>query len=195
MKKCSKCGEDRPVDSFAFKNKALNKRHAHCKMCMRAATRKSRGTSVKKRRCRECSALKFPNDFPWKKVGERRQTICKKCQRWYSKSRYDKLTPEQKRKLIARSKKRKAEVIAENRQRLVRHFADHPCVDCGENDIILLECDHVSGKKDRGVGTMISKGLCWDRIKRELDKCVTRCVRCHRKKTAAEFGWWTAYVS
>jgi len=32
-KRCSKCGDDKPVDSFPFKNRAKNKRHSYCHGC------------------------------------------------------------------------------------------------------------------------------------------------------------------
>ena len=33
MKRCSKCGVDKPIDDFPWKNKLLNRRHAVCKPC------------------------------------------------------------------------------------------------------------------------------------------------------------------
>jgi hypothetical protein len=33
MKKCSKCGELKPLESFRFRNKTLNKRHSKCNVC------------------------------------------------------------------------------------------------------------------------------------------------------------------
>jgi len=32
---CSKCGTEKPVDDFSFKNKAVNRRDAACKSCKR----------------------------------------------------------------------------------------------------------------------------------------------------------------
>jgi hypothetical protein len=33
MKKCSKCGELKPLDQFRFRNKSLNTRHSKCNIC------------------------------------------------------------------------------------------------------------------------------------------------------------------
>ena len=30
----------------------------------------------------------------------------------------------------------------------------------------------------------------WSVILEEIDKCVVRCLYCHRKRTATQFGWW-----
>jgi hypothetical protein len=63
------------------------------------------------------------------------------------------------------------------------------CVDCGETDAVVLELDHVNGKKHRNVGDMMS-GYGWKRILAEISKCEIRCANCHRRKTARDFKWF-----
>jgi hypothetical protein len=29
----------------------------------------------------------------------------------------------------------------------------------------------------------------WARVRAEIEKCDVRCVNCHRRKTARDFGW------
>ncbi len=54
------------------------------------------------------------------------------------------------------------------------------CILCGYNkEIIAVYCFHHEGHKEFVVGTLY--GRSWDVIKRELDKCVLMCLRCHRK--------------
>jgi len=63
------------------------------------------------------------------------------------------------------------------------YLASHPCTDCGEADIIVLEFDHVRGNKDRDIAQMISDRLSLTRVILEIEKCEVRCANCHRRKT------------
>jgi hypothetical protein len=80
-------------------------------------------------------------------------------------------------------KRRKKEVLIENRARLNEYKATHPCVDCGEADPIVLEFDHVAGKKRMELSRMLTHGCSWETIMSEIAKCVMRCANCHRRKT------------
>jgi hypothetical protein len=79
---------------------------------------------------------------------------------------------------------------ARNRQFVAEFLATHPCVDCGEVDIIVLEFDHRDPKnKCDDVGRLIStSGLA--ALKQEIEKCDVRCGNCHRIRTARQFGWY-----
>jgi len=81
-----------------------------------------------------------------------------------------------------------------NRDFLLEYLLIHPCVDCGEDDPIVLDFDHVKGKKFKNVGRLCINGFSTDSIKKEIDKCDVRCANCHRRKTAKEFGWYKAMV-
>lgn len=65
----------------------------------------------------------------------------------------------------------------------------NPCVDCGENDILVLEFDHVRGEKKFNISTRIATSTRWETIKSEIDKCEVRCANCHRRKTAKTLNW------
>lgn len=79
-----------------------------------------------------------------------------------------------------------------NRDFLFDYLNSHPCVDCGETDYLVLEFDHVLGKKKMGVATMAHRSFSLETIKKEIDKCVVRCCNCHRRRTIKEVGsdWW-----
>ena len=62
------------------------------------------------------------------------------------------------------------------------YLLDHPCVDCGESNPIVLEFDHVRGEKTADISTLKSKGKL-AAIKREIPKCEVRCANCHRRIT------------
>jgi hypothetical protein len=69
------------------------------------------------------------------------------------------------------------------------YLMSHPCVDCGESDPVVLEFDHVKGKKTNDVSVLIARGKPLDVIKNEVEKCEVRCGNCHRRKTARQRGW------
>ena len=71
------------------------------------------------------------------------------------------------------------------------YLACHPCVDCGEADIIVLQFDHVVGKK-RGNVTSLARRNSLDIVKAEISKCEVRCANCHVRKTAKEQNWYKA---
>lgn len=68
-----------------------------------------------------------------------------------------------------------------NKENAKKYLSTHPCVDCGETDIIVLEFDHIKGNKEFCIST---KYRCrsWKRLLKEIDKCEVRCANCHRKR-------------
>ena len=74
------------------------------------------------------------------------------------------------------------------RQWLLEYLRSHPCVDCGETDPVILEFDHVRGKKEFNIGAASSKAISLRRVIEEVSKCDVRCANCHRKKTYRDFG-------
>lgn len=66
----------------------------------------------------------------------------------------------------------------------------HPCVDCGKDDIRVLEFDHIDPKRKLFA---ISRGVCDGRsiksLSEEIAKCEVRCCNCHRIRTNQEKHW------
>jgi len=73
--------------------------------------------------------------------------------------------------------------------KVIDYLRDHPCVDCGESDHVVLEFDHV-GEKQSGVANMVNDVKKWDDILSEIEKCHVRCANCHKRKTAKQLGYW-----
>lgn len=73
------------------------------------------------------------------------------------------------------------------RQYVVDYLKSHPCIDCGEPDIIVLDFDHLGDKKD-DISNLIGHARSLSVIIKEIDKCVVRCANCHRRKTAIELN-------
>lgn len=77
-----------------------------------------------------------------------------------------------------------------NRTKCLEYLKNHPCIDCGESDPIVLEFDHLGDKK-YNIGTAVSGShRSWELILQEIQKCEVRCANCHRKKTAERAGNW-----
>ncbi len=79
-----------------------------------------------------------------------------------------------------------------NRQRnffnICEYHKTHPCIDCGESGIIVLDFDHREGENKLRTISSMKHWSCWDTIKAEIDKCDVRCANCHRRKTARDFN-------
>lgn len=81
----------------------------------------------------------------------------------------------------------------EAREKVFAYLREHPCVDCGETDIAVLEFDHrCQATKELRVSALVCQGYKWDTIKTEIDKCDVRCANCHRRRTAIQLGWYAA---
>lgn len=75
---------------------------------------------------------------------------------------------------------------------VVKYLKDHPCVDCGEDDVIVLEFDHVRGEKVNHVSTMIHSTRSIEQIFDEIAKCEVVCANCHKRRTAMRGNWLRA---
>lgn len=65
------------------------------------------------------------------------------------------------------------------------------CTDCGENNPIVLDFDHIRDKK-YNISRMIHDGFSWSSIKKEIEKCQVVCANCHRIRTYNRFIQETA---
>lgn len=79
----------------------------------------------------------------------------------------------------------------ENQRNLITYFENHPCVDCGETDPIVLEFDHIVPRSESNapkISTVIA-GHTWENVLKEISKCEVRCANCHTRKTSVQFGY------
>jgi hypothetical protein len=75
--------------------------------------------------------------------------------------------------------------IANLKELVLAYKVTHPCVDCGESDPIVLDFDHVRGKKAFDVSFGAHRAYSWEHILKEIAKCEIRCANCHRRITHA----------
>lgn len=91
------------------------------------------------------------------------------------------------------SKRRKQDLQIQRRRTIRRQVSQlkqlSGCVDCGENDPVVLEFDHVGGTRQGGltVADMIQRGYSFQRIVEETQECDVVCANCHRRRTADQF--------
>jgi len=139
------------------------------------------------KKCTKCKKLKKPSEYN-KNKGRKDglNTICRSCSNARSKRYYQENKSKHKKVVgINRDKYRK-----EAQEWIVQYLASHPCVDCGETDLVVLEFDHVRGKKICEVSLMVKNVHSLSNIKKEVAKCDVRCANCHRRKTAKDQKWF-----
>ena len=130
--------------------------------------------------CSICKNEKDDADFNWRNKSKgMRQGYCRECKkicqkRYYSKSKLQYLNTIYK----SRAKRKQANIDL-----VVQHFKSHACVDCGENDIRILEFDHVRGVKRANVSHLMAHGYSLEVLINEIAKCEVRCAKCHMIKT------------
>lgn len=111
--------------------------------------------------------------------------MCGLCHREYVKRHYHAHQKEYYARVMA--------FKASKRIKMYEYLVDKKCVDCGENDPLVLDFDHKDkSKKERGVAEMLRKNS-WENILKEIEKCEIRCSNCHRRRTAKQLGY-TKYL-
>jgi hypothetical protein len=90
-----------------------------------------------------------------------------------------------KEKYLERTRK----IVEETRKFVYGYLKNHPCVDCGESDLIILEFDHVRQQKYMAIGDMVRNHKSLEMIADEIKKCEVRCANCHRRVTAQRGNW------
>ena len=116
-----------------------------------------------------------------------RSSQCQECCRAYDKTYRQANWQKHKAKVKRWTNKHRERIKAYIREYLMQN----PCVDCGEQDIVVLEFDHREHDMKAFTigGTAKNQYRSWDSIVREIAKCDVRCCNCHRRKTYAERGF------
>ena len=68
------------------------------------------------------------------------------------------------------------------------YLSHHVCVDCAEYDPMVLEFDHVRGKKKMNISQMVNQGYSLEAIRAETDLCEVVCGNCHKRREARRRG-------
>jgi hypothetical protein len=133
------------------------------------------------KRCSRCKVVKAVSEFH--RDRKRRsgvQSCCRDCNIEVAK-RFHAENAEHCRERIA---KRARRILDENRRLLLEYLFEHPCVDCGEPDPVVLDFDHVTDEKLANVSELVFRHKAWEVIAAEIAKCEVVCANCHRRRTA-----------
>gem|GEM_PF-957896 len=136
------------------------------------------------KRCSTCRATKPVTDFNVRRnAPDGRQARCRDCCRaWYETHKTEHMAGVARRNKAYR-------VVTQTK--LAAYLAEHPCVDCGEDDIRCLEFDHRDrADKTAPISVLLQRGRSWRTIAKEIEKCDVRCANCHRRRTADQFSTW-----
>lgn len=142
--------------------------------------------------CTKCKIEKELSDFnknKSKKDGY--NNICRVCSNANSKKYYQ----ENKEEHIKTVRLISDNNLKNNRRLLFEYYQDNPCIDCGEDNPVVLECDHRDDEeKFKNVSKLVSGGYSWKVIEKEINKCDVRCANCHRIRTAEQLGWYKGLI-
>ena len=103
------------------------------------------GSAVQTKVCSKCGPPAQPivNFAVRDRARGNRQAMCKSCQNQYGRAHYKTYRSE----YIEKARVRNAARTVTNAEFLIEYLNHHPCVDCGESDIVVLEFDHQRDKE------------------------------------------------
>jgi hypothetical protein len=132
------------------------------------------------KKCNKCERLLPETDFAFRsRALGKRLGICKLCTNASGREHYERYKQYYKDK----ARRRDASYRKEIRSKIFEYLSAHACVDCGEGDPVVLEFDHVRGKKTTTISAMITRKSSWTTFLKEIRKCEIRCANCHRRRT------------
>jgi hypothetical protein len=135
------------------------------------------------RTCTGCGVTQPSTEFPVR--GKR----CLPCRRAVIRAHYQANKPY----YLAKARARQQRVVQENREWLIIYLRKHPCSDCGNRDIRVLEFDHRDPRlKQADVAVLARAGYPLRKVIAEVQRCDVRCANCHRIRTHQQRGWWGA---
>jgi hypothetical protein len=129
------------------------------------------------KRCCTCHELKPLTEYNKRaKAKDGLQSRCRECSHtWYEANKVEHK---------ANTRKRNDRARLANWERMMQYLREHPCADCGERDVRVLDFDHrPGGQKFADVTRMVASSYSWERVASEIEKCDVRCANCHRKVT------------
>lgn len=116
--------------------------------------------------------------------------MCKGCKRPYQQDWYRRNAESHKKNVVRDNQRRRLHL----HEQVMGYLRDHPCVDCGETDLMVLTFDHVRDQKSFDIGTAVGRLFNWNVIRAEIEKCDVRCANCHMRATSSRGGWYRSRV-
>jgi len=138
------------------------------------------------KRCGTCGVSKPLDEFNRKSSSaDGRQAVCRDCNRESSRRYYARNREHHIAVIRARTRAQQAASISF----VSEYLSAHPCVDCGEADLRVLDFGHRPGSPKRDdVMRPVRNGHSIAVITSEVEKCDVRCRNCHAIVTYARMG-------
>lgn len=140
------------------------------------------------KKCSKCREIKPFEEFAKNKSKKDGLTdTCKPCKAAQVRDYYA-ATP-----IYRQSSKDRVEAAKRrNKIKVYQYLLQHPCIDCGEDDVMVLDLDHRDARlKIENVSSLTRKAVKWETVQKEIDKCDVRCSNCHRRRTAKQFNGYS----
>jgi hypothetical protein len=133
------------------------------------------------KRCVTCKEWLPPSAFNKRRLSEDGlQFRCRECFRqWHA---------ENKERHNAQIQGRVDRLRSQHNEKLRAYLENSACSDCGEQNIRVLEFDHVRGQKLNDIAMLIRQAYPWEIIEAEFAKCEVVCANCHRRRTYLREG-------
>ncbi|KKM03239.1 hypothetical protein LCGC14_1776470 [marine sediment metagenome] len=132
--------------------------------------------------CKKCGEDKEYKEFSKnRRRKDGHQDNCKACIKIRDAEQYSR----SKDKFAKWSKNRRLRV----RKQVFTYLLTHPCVECKERDIVVLEFDHRTQTTKRFDVMSATHGHSWKTIEAEIKKCDVVCANCHKRRTAKMMNW------
>lgn len=129
--------------------------------------------------CNKCKTQKPVTEFgKLTKSKDGLNPTCILCMRDYHNDLYHSSSKRQKD-----IRKNNTKHISKSKEFKKNYLQSHPCLDCGEENIVVLDFDHVCGEKIFDISSGVLKGFSIKRIAEEITKCEVVCANCHRIRT------------
>lgn len=139
------------------------------------------------KKCTKCRLVLDESEFNWKIKDITRSVHCKSCSRQYIREHYK----NNLKYYLDKAHKRNSMLRQKFFDYIGPYLISHPCVDCGEKDILVLEFDHRDRRnKNFDINKIVKNRMPLEKLIGEIAKCDVRCSNCHQRKTAKENNNW-----
>lgn len=128
------------------------------------------------KRCPKCKITKSEDCFGQNKSRkDGRQVNCKPCRKLINNQQY-RDNPNRRKRIVCNSEKYKA-----RNKTYVDNLKERGCSKCEEVELCTLDFHHLDeDTKVANISKLVHRGS-FDKLLRELNKCVLLCANCHRK--------------
>ena len=133
---------------------------------------------------KKCTTCKYDKELSEFNKNKSRKdglnTVCKECSRNRSKQYYAENGEIHKDNVVNRNRKHRK--VLQNY--VIQYLNNHPCTDCGNTDLRVLEFDHLPQFiKSKDISRLLACCVSVSTLEKEIAKCDVVCANCHKIRT------------